>query len=313
MTQLGRILNGLEPPIRALFVYNSNPVATTPDQNAVIRGLKRDDLFTVCHEQVMTDTALFADIVLPATTFLEQYEIRRSYGDYKVGGAQPVVPAMGESKPNHLLFGELGQAMGWDDEPFLRSSDVWMERVARSLRPEGNGSRLALRQGGARTISFAGSTPVPFLNVFPETPDGKVHLTPEVLGATPYRYQTASDARYPLALISPATSKLVSSTFGEFNYPELSLTLNPADAAQRGIGDGARVRIFNEVGEVVCRAKVSRRVRQGVAVLPKGAWMKSSQNGRTSTALCPDSINEIAGGACFNDARVEVEKLDETN
>ena len=143
--------------------------------------------------------------------------------------------------------------------------------------------------------------------MFPRTPDRKVNLRPDALGSEPYRYIVQRRSEFPLVLISPATSKMVSSTFGEFNYPSLALTLHPEDAASRGICTGDSVRVFNELGEVLCVAKVHRRVRQGVAVLPKGAWNKSSLNGRVSTALCPDTLNRVAGGACFNDARVEVE------
>jgi len=102
---------------------------------------------------------------------------------------------------------------------------------------------------------------------------------------------------------------MISSTMGEFNYPELRLKIHPRDAQARNIGDGDEIRVYNELGEVICRALVSDRVREGVVSLPKGAWRKSSRNGRTSTALCPAHVNEVGGGACFNDARVEVERL----
>ncbi|MFQ5629612.1 MAG: molybdopterin dinucleotide binding domain-containing protein, partial [bacterium] len=113
---------------------------------------------------------------------------------------------------------------------------------------------------------------------------------------------------YPLAMISPANNKMISSTLGEFNYPELSALIHPKDAEKRGIRSGDRIRVSNDLGEVVCSAQVSDKIREGVISMPKGAWMKSSKNGRVSTALCPATINEVAGGACFNDVRVEVEK-----
>jgi anaerobic selenocysteine-containing dehydrogenase len=120
--------------------------------------------------------------------------------------------------------------------------------------------------------------------------------------------QWGGEAILPFALISPSNNKMISSTLGEFNYPELRLTIHPSDATARGIQDGDVVRIFNELGEVICRAQVSARLRAGMVSLPKGAWRISSRNGFTATALCPADVNEVGGGACFNDARVEVEK-----
>jgi len=149
---------------------------------------------------------------------------------------------------------------------------------------------------------------VQFDNVKPFTPDGKVHLTPPALAPAPFQYRPVNQDGFPLALVSASNNKMISSTLGEFNYPELWLTLNPADAAVRGISDRDEVRVFNELGEVRCRARISDRMRDGVCGLPKGAWRNSSRNGQTSTALCPQHVNEVAGGACFNDARVQVER-----
>src|SRR5262249_27568724 len=143
------------------------------------------------------------------------------------------------------------------------------------------------------------------------TADGKIHLTPSGLGQSPFHYQPVKQEGFPLALISPSNNKMISSTLGEFNYPELRLTIHPTDATARQIGAGDTVRVFNELGEVICRAQVSTRVRAGVVSLPKGAWRKSSLNNFTATALCPDHLNVVGGGACFNDARVEVEKKGE--
>jgi len=140
----------------------------------------------------------------------------------------------------------------------------------------------------------------------PRTSDGKIHLSPPQLGPRPYRYESAEDTKYPLALISPANNKMVSSTLGEFNYPVLEVSVHPTDAEARCIADGATVRVFNDLGEVVCRVRVDARLREGVVSMPKGAWRKSSMNGKTSTALCPTHVNVVGGGACFNDARVEI-------
>jgi len=311
-TQLGAVLTeDLQPPIKGLFIYNCNPAVTAPDQNAILRGLAREDLFTVVFEQVLTDTCHYADILLPAVTFLEQQEIRRSYGNYVVGGVQPVIPPRGEAKPNEEVFAALGRAMGWIHEPFTWTTDDCMRKVAEALQLGRQAADLSTFQTGKnQQYDFPGATPIQFATVLPRTSDQKAHLTPTVLGKNPFRYQPVRKDSFPLALISPGNNKMITSTLGEFNYPELRLTIHPTDAAMRGIHEGDRVRIFNELGEVLCRAQISPRIREGVVSLPKGAWRKSSRNGLTATALCPAHINEVGGGACFNDARVEVAKLE---
>ena len=310
-TQLGDILNtDLQPPVKGLFIYNCNPAVTAPDQNAVLHGLAREDLFTVVSEQVMTDSAKYADILLPAVTFLEQHEIKRAYGSYVVSGVQPVIAPQGETKPNEEVFALLGRAMGWQHEPFYWDTDTYMHKVAETLQLNRQPADLSLwKAGKAQRYDFPGERPVQFDTVTPRTSDGKIHLTPAALGKSPFRYQSVKDDRFPLALISPSNNKMITSTFGEFNYPELWLTLHPEDATTRGISEGDTVRVFNALGEVHCRAKMSTDIRPGVIHMPKGAWQKSSRNGFTSTALCPSHVNEVGGGACFNDARVEVKKL----
>jgi anaerobic selenocysteine-containing dehydrogenase len=311
-TQLGAILTGdLNPPIKGLFIYNCNAAVTAPDQNTVLRGLAREDVFTIVSEQVMTDTAKYADILLPAVTFLEQREIKRAYGSYVVGGVQPVIAPRGEAKPNEEVFALLGQAMGWQHEPFFWDTDTCMQKVAATLKLDRQAADFAVwRAGKGQGYDFPGPTPIQFGTVSPRTPDRKIHLTPPALGKTPFRYQPVHSEQFSLALISPSNSKMITSTLGEFNYPELWLTIHPQDASARRIGNGDAVRVFNTLGEVVCRAKVSDGVRPGVVVMPKGAWRKASRNGFTSTALCPSHINDVGGGACFNDARVEVERQD---
>ncbi len=311
MSQLGSLLTGeLSPPVKSLFVYNCNPAATAPDQNSIVRGLEREDLFTVVHEQVMTDTARYADILLPAVTFLEQHEIKRSYGSYIMGGVQPAIEPRGEAKPNEWVFAQLGRAMGFDDEPFGWDTAASMRKISDALSVFGQQCDPAvLAGGGIQCYPFPGGGPVQFDSVNPLTPDGRICLTPRALGAAPFRYLPVQDDQFPLALVSASNNKMISSTLGEFNYPELWLTLHPGDAAARGILEGDTVRVFNGLGEVRCRARLSERMRDGVCGLPKGAWRKSSMNGQTSTALCPQHVNVVGGGACFNDARVQVERL----
>jgi anaerobic selenocysteine-containing dehydrogenase len=312
MTELGVVLAGdrLDPPIAGLFVYNANPAVTVPDQNAVLRGLARDDLFTVVHDQVLTDTARYADILLPATTFLEHYDVRIGYGNAVVGGVRPVVPRAGEARPNLEVFGVLGRAMGWDDAAFGWDEVTAFRRVAAALRVDGTSVDAdRLLEGGTVAPSYDGSAvPVLFGNVRPRTPDERVHLTPSALGDAPYRYEAVSHEAYPLALVSPASGRTVSSTLAETGLPDLYAELHPADARRRGLADGDRVRVHNALGEVRCRLRVADRVRPGVLWMPKGAWCDASPNGRTATALSPAHVNVVGGGACFYDARVEVEK-----
>lgn len=309
MNLLGRVLlEEKNPPVKGLFVYNCNPAATMPNQNAVLQGLLREDLFTVVFEQVMNDTAVYADILLPAVTFLEQHEIKKSYGSFALQYASPAIAPRGESRPNEEVFALLGRAMGWNDVAFQEGTEQYLQRAASALRGWPKQIDLnELREKRMLPYDFPGPRPVQFENVFPWTADSKIHLAPATLGPNHYDY-IEDNLQYPLALISPATGKLISSTMGEYNFPELYVILHPFDANTRNLQNGAKVKVFNELGEVHCKLKVSEEIRSGVAVMPKGVWRKASLNGRTATALAPDTLG-TAGGACFNDARVDVSSL----
>jgi anaerobic selenocysteine-containing dehydrogenase len=309
MNHLGRALTACDdPPIAVLFVYNCNPLATVPDQNLVRRGLSREDLFTVVHEQLLTDTAAFADVLLPATTFLEQYDIAKGYGAYHVHLVQPVIGAVGESRPNQDVFRDLGVRLGvTEDGDGLGEAGALMEAAERlpdTVRP-------ALFDTGPLQTPGNGR-PIQFVDVLPNTPDGRVHLFPSGLEARNGLYAYEPDpatARYPLSLISPASEHTISSTLGELRPGVARIKMHPADAQARAIADGDAVRIFNDLGEVQCEASVTPEIRPGTISLAKGLWARSTFNGSTANALVPDSLTDIAGGACFNDARVQVELL----
>jgi anaerobic selenocysteine-containing dehydrogenase len=313
MSRLGRVLLGeADPPVRALFVYDANPVVTLPDQERVRRGLMRDDLFCVVFDQVMTDTALFADVLLPATTFLEHTELCTSYGTYAVMLAEPLVPPVGESRPNAEVFTELARRLGIEPPP---TGDALVARVLAGIRrplagesrPDGAERLARLRRDKVLRFDFPGERPVQFVTALPGTPDRKAHLWPEELGDDPYRFRPeASDAAHPLALISPSTDKSVCSTLGEYGFKEAWAELHPADAAARGLAAGQLVRVHNAVGELVVSLRLSEALRPGVVLIPKGTWNRHSRNGRAGTALVPDDVSSISGGALFNDARVEV-------
>lgn len=309
MNQLGRVLTEGDPPVKVLFVYNSNAAVTSPDQARVLRGLARADLFTVVFEQVMTDTAHFADVVLPATTFLEGYDIARAYGPIALRLGQPVIEAVGEARSNADVFGDLLRLMELHDARDAQGELEEMLDVIAHL-PAAVGDEL--RERGA-AVPPHGGRPIQFVDVFPRTPDGIVDLFPEALDrespAGLYGYQPdPATPEFPLVLISPASERTISSTLAELSRPEPRLLLHPDDASARAIAEGDAVRIFNTLGEVRCRAQVGAWIRPGTVSLAKGLWRRHTANGFTANALAPDTLTDLGGGACFNDARVQVER-----
>lgn len=311
MNRLGRALGAdAQPPVKLLFVYNCNPLMTMPDQEGVRRGLLRDDLFTVVFDQVLTDTARHADVVLPATTFLERREIHRGYGAYALQDREGVVPPVGEARSNHDVFAELGHRTGVavDGDPET-AEELATAIYASSARGAEIQAALA-RTGVAEPAT--GPSPVQFVDVFPGTDDRKIHLVPDDLDREApeglYAFQSEPKGG-PLVLISPSTDKRVSSTLGQLHRGHVPVEVHPDDARPRGIADGDRVRVWNALGEVRCRARVTGDVRAGVVSLPKGLWSHNTDNGATSNALCPDTYADLGEGACFNDARVELTRV----
>jgi anaerobic selenocysteine-containing dehydrogenase len=308
MNHLGRaLLEYTNPPVKMLFVYNCNPLATMPDQNRVLAGLQRDDLFTVVFEQVFTDTARYADVVLPATTFLEHYDIAKSYGPISLQLVRPVIEPRGEARSNGEVFSDLADRLG------VGAAEEDYETLIRvaGRMPPAIGSEL-LERGVASPPH--GGTPIQFVDVFPLTPDRKVNLFPEAIaGSAPrglYGYQEdPATGQFPLALISPATEKTISSTMGELRERAAMLHIHPADAAPRGISQSDPVRVFNALGELQCPANLTSDIRRGTVAFSKGVWRRSTYNGFTANALVPDTLTDLGEGACFNDARVEVALL----
>jgi anaerobic selenocysteine-containing dehydrogenase len=281
MAQLGPVLTGdLDPPVHALFVYNCNPVMTMPDQQRVRQGLRRDDLFTVVFDQVMTDTADYADVVLPATTFVEHHDLKKSYGAPVLARIRPIVAPVGEARPNYAVFAELVERLGLRREGDLVDPDA----IAAALCED------------REDVTVRAPAPV----VDPERID--LFPWPHL-----YTYKPDPSTRaYPLSLISPATSRTISSTFGQLVPGLAQLVIHPEDARQRGIADGTTVRVFNDLGEVVCPVRLSDAVRPGVVELPKGLWSRHTLNGNTANALAPTTLADLGGGAAYNDARVDV-------
>jgi anaerobic selenocysteine-containing dehydrogenase len=297
MNHLGRYLTDptLDPPVAVLFVQGSNPAATAPNQQLVHAGLARDDLFTVVHEQVLTDTARFADLVLPATTHFETRDFAASYGSYVLSELPAVIDAVGESRTNNELVAALAPRLGFDAADYPTDPDVLMS----VLLADG------VTVDGMRPFRAPGST-VQFRDTFPTTPSGRVRLAGlDEIDVPRYR---AIDERYPLALISPATHRTISTMFGEFNGPDAAVAIAPADAGARGVRDGDEVRVYNDRASLLLRAHVDADVRAGVVVVPKGLWCRATASGLTANVFAPDDLADLAGGATFNDARVEVER-----
>jgi anaerobic selenocysteine-containing dehydrogenase len=308
MNHLGRaLLDYNDPPVQMLFVYNCNPLATMPDQNRVLRGLQREDLFTVVYEQVFTDTTRYADVVLPATTFLEHYDVAKGYGPISLQLVRPVIEPSGEARPNAEVFSDLAGRLG------IGEAETEAETLLRVVGrfPDGVGAQMM--EDGIATPPFGG-VPVQFVDVFPLTPDRKIDLYPAAMVEHTrdrlyvYRPDPETD-QYPLALISPASEKTISSTLGELRERAAMLQMHPKDASARHLAQGDPVRVFNDLGEVHCPVALNAEIKPGTVSMPKGLWRRSTYNGSTSNALVPDSLTDLGDGACFNDARVQVALL----
>jgi anaerobic selenocysteine-containing dehydrogenase len=289
-----------DPPIRALFVYNCNPVATAPNQTALVRALRRESLFVAVHEQVFSDTCACADLVLPATTFLEHHDLCRSYGGYALQWCTPAVAPRGEALPNHALFQRLAAAMGFKDDEF----DVSETDLARQIYGTARGTSAGFETLEAeRFVPIA--APRPFVDV---TPSRKFI---DFAGSAPPTYvPNPLGEHLPFAVISPSTDRGITSTLYELMEPGTAVvSISPSDASVRGLRDGETVRLSNPLGEVVARLAISPDLRPGVLSLPKGLWRRATRNGFTSNALSPDHVDRTGGGACYNDARAEISRV----
>jgi anaerobic selenocysteine-containing dehydrogenase len=326
MSEIGRVLNDetLAPPVAALFVYNSNPVAVAPDQESVRRGFAREDLFTVVHELFRTDTVDFADVVLPATTTLEMYDIHKAYGHLYLSLNRPVIAPLGESKANNDVFRLLATRMGLD-HPALRESDEELARQAMDWNHPHLAGRTFEDLERAGTLRLSVPEPyTPFAQGGFFTASGKCELYSATLAAqgldplptyVPPRESAASAPdrarRYPLAFISPPAHHFLNSTFSAQpvfvrRESEPVVILNAADAEPRGIADGAMVRTFNDRGAFLARARVSDAARPGVAVGLSIWWAKMCPGGRNANAVTGQELTDMGGGATFYDVLVDV-------
>ncbi|HKA48954.1 MAG TPA: molybdopterin-dependent oxidoreductase [Candidatus Dormibacteraeota bacterium] len=310
MIQLGRALTdqGLDPPIRALVVYDSNPASIAPNSNLVRAGLSREDLFTVVHDLFVTDTARYADYVLPATSFIEHLDLLFPWGHTYVTLNQPAIAPLGEAVCNTDLFRRLAAAMGWGDEPAFQPSDEELIRTAlRTDHPymEGITYERLLEDGWAE-LRLPDSRRTPFASGGFPTPSGRCELFTE---PAPQHVPPAADT-YPLIMISAKTGlHFLNSSYSNLPWhlraegsPEVQI--DPADARRRGIGDGDQVRVHNERGELRLTARVGDGVRPGVVAVAHGWWR--SLAGGSANDLTSDGLSDLGGGADFFGTRVEV-------
>ena len=333
MVELGKTLTEVnDPPVKALFVYNCNPAAVCPEHNLVVRGLQRDDLFTVVHEQFFTDTTDYADILLPATTFFEQKDLVKSYGHIFLQVSQQAIEPLGDCKSNVDLFRELALRMGFDEPCFRETVDEMIDGALTSGAPQLKGiTRERLEQESQVRLNVHGDESeqpwLPFAHGF-ATPNGKARIYDASLiaqGMEPVAEfvppeesrHTANAKRYPLELLARKADNFLNSSF--VNLPSLQkmerqheLEMSRHDAEARGIRDGERVRVFNERGEIFLTAKVDGAVAPGV-VGAKLGWAKLSEGGININVLTSARLADLGGGATFYATLVEVEQAAETS
>ena len=305
MSQLGRALTdpGMDPPVKALVCWNSNPASIAPDQERVLEGLRRDDLFTVVLEQFMTDTAQHADVVFPATTQLEHVDVLFSWGHHYVTWNEPAIEPRGEAKPNTETFRRLAERLGLDDPCFRESDAELVDALLEGFDENG------LRERGWTKVNL-GQGPAPHADGGFGTESGRALLHA--------RYEPPAEVadarlaeRFPLALVTPKTHLFLNSTFANQQrqhsaQPHPEVVVSPTDAAARGIEDGGEVRVFNDRGAFICAARVSDDAREGVLVAPMGWWNADYAGGRSAQATTPELLTTEGNAPTFNDNRVEI-------
>jgi molybdopterin guanine dinucleotide-containing S/N-oxide reductase-like protein len=327
MVELGKALNLLaDPPVKALFVYNSNPAAVCPDLNEVNRGLRRSDLFTVVHEQFFTDTTDYADIVLPATTFFEHKDLQGAYGHYFLQMSDQAIEPLGECRSNVDLFRALAERMGFDEKCFQETVDEMIDVALNTRNPWLKGiDRERLEKEGHIRLNFHTGQTAPFLPFAQGnfgTLTGKAELYSEELKAQgldpvvqftpPEESRHGEQAKtFPLELLARKADNFLNSTFS--NLPSIQemeesglLELNGTDARRRGIAEGDTVRVFNLRGDLHLTARINGAVQSGV-VCAKLAWAKLSPGGQNINVLTSQKLTDLGNSATFYSVLVEVE------
>ena len=300
-----------DPPIVKLFVFNSNPAAVAPDSARVRAGLERDDLFTTVLEHFQTDTADFADALLPATTFLEHPDLYAAYGHYHLQWADPVVPAEGEARPNTWVFRELARRLGLTDPTLAWSAEEVSRELLAGDHPHLRGITFeALRE--ARSLKLRLPTPFRPYADGGHHPDGRIAFgpPPEVID-----FEERPTEAFPLRLISPPGSHVLNTSMGNLASllaaagGEPRMLMHPADAARHGVRGGERHRVVSAQGSIVRRIDVSEATREGVLVALGQWWPKLAPDGRSLNDLTSERLTDLGGGSTFGNAVVRVEPL----
>ena len=309
MNQLGHALNALgAPPVMGLYVYHSNPAAVTPDQNAVLKGLAREDLFTVVHERFLTDTARYADLVLPATSSLEHSDVYRSYGTYCIQRAQAAVEPVGASKSNWEVFSLLAAELGFEEEIFSLSADQMIERLLAFPSPMRQGIDQAAFDAG-RAVELA-PRPTGY-----DTPSGRIEILNERLEFPLPRYLPTheEEGALPFRLMTAPNPYALNATFYEQEELRqkqggMQLKMNPTDAKEKGLLDGERVVAWNALGEVTFLLGVTGKVPAGLVVAEGVWWLAYAPGSRSVNALTSQRLTDLGGGSTFYDNRVDVRR-----
>ncbi len=291
----------LDIPLKALFIYNHNPVAVHPQQAKMLEALAKPDLFVVALDHTLTDSVAFADIVLPGATSMEYKDVYKAYGHTHLQLAEPVIEPLGKAKSNTQVFRELAQVFGFDDPEFQQTD----EQMISLLSSEPLTSNRALDQ------SAHSQAKVVFRTCRPETPDNKAQLFDEdeqqraQLGLPSYK---ELKQRRRFTVISPSSDKRTNSTFGGTlaNKDTAVAEINKIDGQQLGLTDGSRIRLTNENGELILPVRLSDRIRQGVISIDKGAWRGDNPGGFSINLLIPGHKSDMAEGACYNDCQVDI-------
>jgi len=310
MNQLGHALNHLDnPPLKSLYVYHSNPASITPDQNQVLKGLAREDLFTVVHERFMTDTARYADVVLPSTSSLEHSDIYRAYGNYCIQQVKAVVPPVGQSKSNWEVFSLLAQAMGFPEPFFSQRAEDLIRHVLSIPAPLRKGiDEEAFSAGKAVELSLPEGYKTQY-----KTPSGKIEiLTPKEAHPLP-RHLPPYGGQEPYLLMTAPSLYALNSSFREREDlrqqdKSMSLQMNPGDAGEKGFQDGERVTAFNDRGEASFILQVTPKVPAGVVVAAGVWWLEHCPGRRSVNALTSQRLTDMGRGSTLYDNTVDVRR-----
>lgn len=304
---------GEELPIKGLFIYNHNPVAVHPRQSEMRAALLRDEIFVVGSDISMTDSMACADLILPATTHLEYGDLYTAYGHYYLQRSAAVIEPVGEALSNMDLFRRLAQRFGFDESCFS-DTDAQLMDQAMTLSNPALGGRKPSELAPGEVVDMSATPQSSLLrDMAPATPSGKIELYSETLqqqsghGVPGFR---ALEQQRRFFLISPSSERRINSTFGgvDGHDSDLACEMNHTDALELGLEQGQQVRLYNDQGEVLLPLTLSDRVKPGTVHVPKGGWISSSANGHTINALIPGHKADLAGGACYYDCTVDIQR-----